>query len=774
MEKKTPGPQRLNFFQLYCTAAVGVDRPIFSTLPKQDQRPYLRMGLYSLLITISLVIAIAFIYTSFFPNPSFWLSFCAGLTALGSFYLIRSSCKRMLNKLDAESKFYFILIDVLFSAVLGFGMFCFVCSGQRIKNEDNKKQVYAKLDSLRGQFLFFDSSIARKQISSRTYSTDSAYSFSTFSGVNTPVKTFAAVAGDNLTLLTTGYSLKLQESIDSLNQLSQRFDSIVYFEPYLRIKNSYFYTNTYYSPVRKFMAFVLTSFAMSDFTNLLASEKIEKLTSFSTAWAYLWCIGGILWMLILFALVISILNSNPNDFYHQLLAEREKALAESLTSERKRIVEDLRIQSELKNLQPVQQQATAPETDLDDYTPESLMIAASIHYGKQAWDKALEYVNKAIELDERAAVGKQGYLFRHDTYELKASILKEKKLFVDAELADKKAIEIKNENSFMGNKGKNIRLDQLTLQSVSIFDDFTWMFTPGINILLGKNGYGKSHLFGLIVTLLYDDKRKVRDWIKGTSAGSKASMNLSGEVPGSPIANQIANAAALLKEKQTRLDAQVVELKRQSKAPNTDEIRERFKAEIDETQAINADIIRLQKELAGYYPTILADNTTINSRTGKVPLLAIPDTRYLARANESIKSLSPGKADLSRNGAVEFLTGEYFGPIIENVFFGIALQYYKGNRKFEGLGRQLFPVLGRTNASGPEPFQILFYRSRRQNGFLHHQSAARGFERHPPHSAIVTGHLFDPEHLLSDPQFPLFYLWRYPQAAGEAGHSRHR
>ena len=48
---------------------------------------------------------------------------------------------------------------------------------------------------------------------------------------------------------------------------------------------------------------------------------------------------------------------------------------------------------------------------------------------------------------------------------------------------------------------KNI-LKELEINCVDFFGNFTWTFEPQINILLGKNGYGKTHLIRLIAALV--------------------------------------------------------------------------------------------------------------------------------------------------------------------------------------------------------------------------------------------------------------------------------
>jgi len=58
----------------------------------------------------------------------------------------------------------------------------------------------------------------------------------------------------------------------------------------------------------------------------------------------------------------------------------------------------------------------------------------------------------------------------------------------------------KKESEF--NLGKRIILQQVELHDLYFFGNFIWTFQPGINVLLGRNGYGKSHLLRLLAALL--------------------------------------------------------------------------------------------------------------------------------------------------------------------------------------------------------------------------------------------------------------------------------
>jgi len=66
---------------------------------------------------------------------------------------------------------------------------------------------------------------------------------------------------------------------------------------------------------------------------------------------------------------------------------------------------------------------------------------------------------------------------------------------------------ITNKLKFEFNKINPITINSLHLEGVSIFNDIHWEAQPTINILLGRNGFGKSHLLRLLPCLLKNEKQ---------------------------------------------------------------------------------------------------------------------------------------------------------------------------------------------------------------------------------------------------------------------------
>lgn len=67
---------------------------------------------------------------------------------------------------------------------------------------------------------------------------------------------------------------------------------------------------------------------------------------------------------------------------------------------------------------------------------------------------------------------------------------------------------------FESNVGKSIFLKQVELHNLDFFGDLKWTFQPQVNVLLGRNGYGKSLLLRLLAALLQKDDEKVAEFFQ--------------------------------------------------------------------------------------------------------------------------------------------------------------------------------------------------------------------------------------------------------------------
>ena len=74
--------------------------------------------------------------------------------------------------------------------------------------------------------------------------------------------------------------------------------------------------------------------------------------------------------------------------------------------------------------------------------------------------------------------------------------------------------EIEDELGFQKNCQSNIILNKIRIRNIYFFGDTEWSFDPKINILVGKNGYGKSYLFRLILAIIQQNEEAIRGFLK--------------------------------------------------------------------------------------------------------------------------------------------------------------------------------------------------------------------------------------------------------------------
>lgn len=162
------------------------------------------------------------------------------------------------------------------------------------------------------------------------------------------------------------------------------------------------------------------------------------------------------------------------------------------------------------------------------------------------------------------------------------------------------------------NLGATFVIKQLVFSNAGIFKELSWQPSPGINVMLGRNGYGKSYLLRLMVGLLSYDNDRLAELVGGMGRGFNMNLKL---------------------------------------------LRDDKPVEIEH------------------------DGTAFDESTGKVPLLAIPDARFINRAEASVAA-EGGKyeahgdslADLARHGAHHFLYDRPFDSTIQTVLAEMCIQ----------------------------------------------------------------------------------------------------
>jgi hypothetical protein len=158
------------------------------------------------------------------------------------------------------------------------------------------------------------------------------------------------------------------------------------------------------------------------------------------------------------------------------------------------------------------------------------------------------------------------------------------------------------------------------LSDVALFGESSWQLQPGVNILLGRNGYGKSLLLRTLAAMLQRNEAASAELFAGS--GPKASLQVSIERSGTP-------------------------------------------------ERVQRDARRFQKS------------------PGKIPILAIPDSRFISRRDTIIEApkdkplLEARKdkpLDLPAGGARHFLEDLPYGDRMGLLFHELCLDYLQGDK----------------------------------------------------------------------------------------------
>jgi ABC-type multidrug transport system ATPase subunit len=170
------------------------------------------------------------------------------------------------------------------------------------------------------------------------------------------------------------------------------------------------------------------------------------------------------------------------------------------------------------------------------------------------------------------------------------------------------------QREFADNLGKTITLRQMEFGGLHFFDDFTWRFQPRINVLLGRNGYGKTYLMRFLAALLQKNTGLSPGFFKNSSSHS---------------------------------------------------------------------FVRVTAARDGKWETILHNRAMFMESFGKVPLLAIPDMRFVDKSKISFGIPDEEKTDLKHDGAYHFLYNKSPETIIRNFLYQLCLTYLENGKCFE-------------------------------------------------------------------------------------------
>lgn len=170
--------------------------------------------------------------------------------------------------------------------------------------------------------------------------------------------------------------------------------------------------------------------------------------------------------------------------------------------------------------------------------------------------------------------------------------------------------EERDAQDFERNRHVEIVAERLELAGFPPLGDGGWTLQPGLNVLLGRNGYGKSLVLRALASLLTRSDRVLAE--AGTSGRASLAMVVDG-----------------------RADA------------------------------------------------IVFGEGNYRRSIGPVPVLAIPDTRFVNRSEELLRPPPDPFSELARQGARHLIEQQPYQGIVQGLLHGLCLDFIDNNRSFD-------------------------------------------------------------------------------------------
>lgn len=166
------------------------------------------------------------------------------------------------------------------------------------------------------------------------------------------------------------------------------------------------------------------------------------------------------------------------------------------------------------------------------------------------------------------------------------------------------------------NLSSTLVVERLETRDMILFPRASWNLQPGVNVLLGRNGFGKSLILRSLAGVLQQEQEVVKTLFRENVKSEEASIE--------------------------------IELRR------------------------NGEQVRLKRNSLRFVESI-----------GKVPLLAIPDSRFLDRSQESMAPEDTETSDLRQYGAYHFMYQKPYGSVVRALLYGICLDYWEHGKSFD-------------------------------------------------------------------------------------------
>jgi ABC-type multidrug transport system ATPase subunit len=187
---------------------------------------------------------------------------------------------------------------------------------------------------------------------------------------------------------------------------------------------------------------------------------------------------------------------------------------------------------------------------------------------------------------------------------------------------------------FETNAAQKINLQQFELQNLDFFGNLFWSFQPQINILLGRNGYGKTYLLRLLISMLQKEDNISSEFFKESKSNSFVRCDLE--------RNNIAKAIYRTKTVFKELYLFSIDAEFEDNSNNgiiAKKLRNKFKIESFPISA-NAKVTKENDDKWAITDgekiyIVKKEEGKLNiykESIGKVPVLAIPDMRLVDKS----------------------------------------------------------------------------------------------------------------------------------------------
>lgn len=686
----------------------GVEEKIIQELPPADIRPYVRISILNIIISLLFTLACYFIFFVLFNFSNLWSFAACPFYFLISIYIQKNTSGSQINKPTSESKFLFFLTGFCLSLVVGLAVLIFYANSRRTIHDNKLGKNYELLTDAVKQIIkkraVFSEDKFMRSVYSREISQVTTY-INDFSDSNSvDYKKISDNLNGKIKVIvkdSTDLSDKTTSLSDKINTASSILSSDKY---YSFVNTNYFFDSSeskgnqnakldtpriievnktikelHSIPLLEITG-IVEYFNPTRFNGLHLVEKLWYISYYTDAFAIFLLIAVTIVVMLFFMSILITSNTYKDDLYHQLLLEQEKLSSEALEKQRKKISDQFRLQTEIRITKSTLQNLDEPSEEskkeiekiigglTDDLSTSTLFTAAEFEFTQNRNEKALEYINKAIELEAEIFSSDKNYIPSPQFYELKSKVLNNLNSSAEAKLALDRFAELNNEKKFQFNLTQEILLQRLQLENLPFYGNFNWAFKPGINILLGKNGYGKSHLFSLLIALLYEDKTKIREWIPPTaSATTRAKLYISSpHAVNIELVEHLNNKLDELYTKKSDIENQINLVK------NNDNSKPELETLESEVSKINLEIQTTLEKIDAEQNRIVGNKDGIISNIGKIPILGIPDSRFIDKTESASSNNKSDFEDLKRDGASAFLYSRAFGEIIKKGLFIVA------------------------------------------------------------------------------------------------------